>query len=52
MWALERDGLVVQVPAQLALKVVIRCRNFKASYSFYSKVLGLGVVEKWEEAGG
>ena len=34
------------------LKVVIRCRSFAASRTFYLDVLGLNVVEEWEEPGG
>lgn len=37
---------------QLSLKVVIRCRDFAASRRFYGELLGLPVMEEWEEKGG
>lgn len=41
--------LVSDASAQLTLKVVIRCRDFKESYRFYHDILGLNVVQDWEE---
>ena len=39
-------------PDHLSLKVVIRCREFAASRRFYGEILGLAVLEEWEEKGG
>jgi len=36
----------------LSLKVVVRCRDFEASRTFYTRVLGLAIFEEWEEAEG
>lgn len=36
----------------LELKVVIRCRDFQASRRFYGEILGLVVLESWEEEAG
>jgi catechol 2,3-dioxygenase-like lactoylglutathione lyase family enzyme len=36
----------------LELKVVISSRDFQASRRFYGEVLGLVVLESWEEGGG
>jgi catechol 2,3-dioxygenase-like lactoylglutathione lyase family enzyme len=35
-----------------SLKVVIRCANLDASRAFYTEILGLPVVEQWEEEQG
>ena len=35
-----------------SLKVVIRCANLDASRAFYAEILGLAVVEQWEEEEG
>jgi catechol 2,3-dioxygenase-like lactoylglutathione lyase family enzyme len=35
-----------------SLKVVIRCANLDTSRTFYTEVLGLSIVEQWEEAEG
>ena len=37
---------------RLSLKVVIRCRDIEASRRFYGELLGLAVLEEWEEKGG
>ena len=34
------------------LKAVIRCRDYAASRAFYTNVLGLVVVEEWDQAEG
>jgi catechol 2,3-dioxygenase-like lactoylglutathione lyase family enzyme len=39
-------------PGRLSLKVVIRCRDFEASRRFYGDVIGLPVLDAWDEAGG
>lgn len=39
-------------PGKLSLKVVIRCRDFAASRRFYADIIGLAVVDEWEEGGG
>ena len=36
----------------LTFKMVLRCRDFAASRDFYARVLGLAVVEEWEEPQG
>jgi catechol 2,3-dioxygenase-like lactoylglutathione lyase family enzyme len=35
----------------LDVKVVIRCRDYRASFDFYRGVLGLHVSEQWDEPG-
>lgn len=42
----------VNDPAQLTLKMVIRCRDFQASRRFYSAILGLNILQEWEEVQG
>ena len=39
-------------PTFRSLKIVIRCADLDASRAFYIEVLGLRVVEEWEEAEG
>ena len=39
-------------PDRLSIKVVIRCHSFKESRRFYGEILGLPVLEQWEEKGG
>ena len=39
-------------PSLLHLKVVVRCKNFAESFAFYAEVLGLRVVDRWEEPQG
>lgn len=38
--------------SSLELKVVLRCQDYQASRRFYGEVLGLPVLESWEEEGG
>jgi len=33
-------------------KTVIRCQNYLASREFYATILGLPVIDQWEESGG
>ncbi len=40
---------MARAPAQLGLKLVIRCRDFETSHCFYSDILGLPVLEAWTE---
>ena len=39
-------------PAHLSLKIVIRCRDYQASRRFYAEILGLNVLQEWEEVEG
>ena len=39
-------------PPSLTLKVVIRSQDFQSSRHFYGDILGLPVLESWEEEGG
>ena len=32
-----------------SLKIVLRCRDFAASFDFYTRILGLAVVDQWQE---
>ncbi|HVE76071.1 MAG TPA: VOC family protein [Actinomycetota bacterium] len=40
------------MPDLSSAKIVLRCRDFAMSRAFYSSVLGLTVVDEWDEAGG
>jgi len=33
----------------ISIKTVLRCRDFEASRKFYHSILGLGVLEEWNE---
>ena len=37
---------------EVSLKIVIRCADLGASRAFYADVLGLSVVDEWQEAHG
>lgn len=39
-------------PDPLSIKIVIRCHSFMESRRFYGEILGLPVLEQWEEKGG
>ncbi len=38
-------------PAIAESKIVIRCRDYRASHDFYQNVLGFAVTEEWHEPG-
>jgi catechol 2,3-dioxygenase-like lactoylglutathione lyase family enzyme len=40
------------MPGFVSAKTVVRCRDFVSSRAFYGSVLGLHVVNEWNEAGG
>lgn len=44
-----KSPATVSAPEQLLLKVVIRCRGFETSRTFYHEILGLCIVEEWTE---
>jgi len=45
----SRDSARVELQS---LKAVIRCRDYAASREFYTSVLGLGIVEEWDQEEG
>ena len=40
------------MPDLKSLKTVIRCADFASSLHFYSHILGLTLIDEWEETGG
>lgn len=39
-------------PEQFSLKLTLRCKDYQASRRFYHEILGLHILDEWEEPGG